>query len=869
MTVTVFELAKELGKTSKELIALLKTKGITVENHMSLLNAEQVAAVKPAPSQSAAKTAAKKKSTGKTGTHAASAPAKPAVSKAGISKSAVAKAGAAKSVPKSIVRAGSLSSRAAAAEQNEEPASPTRRTVLIKRKRTVEEAPVESAESVEAVMQPPAPMETPPLEPTPAVEPPVVPPLAAKGPSVQAPVEPSVPSAVTPAAASATTETKPTPAPAAKPEGGDQAAKPKRFKVMKEEMFDFRREVKKLHDFKPFQHRAPRVGARKPMKRQPGVDMPDASKPRRKVIKLYPGLTIKEFAELIGQKAGLIISRLMEMGTMATINQPIDLDAALLIAESFELKAEVASQPTEEELLGVADQPEPTADSLETRPPVVTIMGHVDHGKTSLLDAIRETKVAASEAGGITQHIGAYTVDIHGRKVTFLDTPGHEAFTAMRARGAKVTDLVVLVVAADDGVMPQTLEAVNHARAADVPILVAINKIDKPEAQPERVKRELADQGLIPEQWGGHTIYVEVSAKKKIGIDALLEMILLQSEVLELRARPSAPAKGIIIEAKLDRGRGPVATVLVQDGTLRIGDIFVAGVQAGRIRALIDDTGRRVEEAGSSMAVEVIGLDGVPQAGDQLLVVTDERAARDVALSRMQRQRSIELSGYQKITLEDLHAKIKEGEVKELNLIIKADVQGSVEALRESLERLNAASVKIKIIHSGAGGITESDVLLASSSNALIIGFHVRPDAKVQALAEHEKVAIRLYDVIYEVIADVRAAMEGLLEPTLKERVVARAEVRQLFSIPKAGVIAGTYVTEGVVTRSGTGIRVVRDHVPVYEGKIGSLRRFKDDVREVQSGYECGIGVENFNDLKVGDVLEVFVQEKVAAKLES
>jgi len=868
MSVTVFELAKELGKTSKELIALLKTKGITVDNHMSLLNAEQVAAVKPGAAPSPSRGEARKKGAAvKSATPAASASAKTgAASKAGASKSAATKA-AAKGGPRGVARAEAASGRPASMEPAGEPASSARRTVLIKRKRAIEEAPVESAESVEAIAHPPASIEAPSPEPAPAIEPPTAPAVAAKGPLLQPAAEPVAPPAVTPSAASAATETKPA-SPAIKPEGGDQTAKPKRFKVMKEEMFDFRREVKKLHDFKPFQHRAPRVGARKTMKRAPGVDMPDASKPRRKVIKLYPGLTIKEFAELIGQKAGLIISRLMEMGTMATINQPIDLDAALLIAESFELKAEVATRPTEEELLGVADQPEPTAESLETRPPVVTIMGHVDHGKTSLLDAIRETKVAASEAGGITQHIGAYTVDIRGRQVTFLDTPGHEAFTAMRARGAKVTDLVVLVVAADDGVMPQTLEAVNHARAAEVPILVAINKIDKPEAQPERVKRELADQGLIPEQWGGHTIYVEVSAKKKTGIDALLEMILLQSEVLELRARPSAPAKGIIIEAKLDRGRGPVATVLVQDGTLRIGDIFVAGVQAGRIRALIDDTGRRVEEAGPSMAVEVIGLDGVPQAGDQLLVVTDERAAREVALTRMQRQRSLELSGYQKITLEDLHARIKEGEVKELNLVIKADVQGSVEALKESLERLNAASVKIKVIHSGAGGITESDVLLASSSDALIIGFHVRPDAKVQALAEHEKVTIRLYDVIYEVIADVRAAMEGLLEPTLKERVVGRADVRQLFTIPKAGVIAGTYVTEGTITRSGTGVRVVRDHVPVYEGKIGSLRRFKDDVREVQSGYECGIGIENFNDLKVGDVLEVFVQEKVAAKLE-
>jgi translation initiation factor IF-2 len=868
MSTTVFELAKELGKTSKELIALLKTKGITVENHMSLLNTEQVATVKPGPAPAVSKSGAKKKTAaaGTASTRSVSARVR-AISKAGASKGASAKPGTVKRGSKSASHAEAAPNRAALSASSGEPdgesASPTRRTVLIKRKRPAEEALVEPVE-----VHPPAPVDMPAQEAVPESESPSAPAVAARGPSIHPASEPALiqpvapsPPPVTPAAASATTETKP----AAKPEGSDQAAKPKRFKVMKEEMFDFRREVKKLHDFKPFQHRGPRVGSRKMTKRAPGADMPDASKPRRKVIKLYPGLTIKEFAELIGQKGGLIISRLMEMGTMATINQPIDLDAALLIAESFDLKAEVAARPTEEELLGVV---EPTAESLETRPPVVTIMGHVDHGKTSLLDAIRETKVAASEAGGITQHIGAYTIDIHGRKVTFLDTPGHEAFTAMRARGAQVTDLVVLVVAADDGVMPQTLEAVNHARAAEVPILVAINKIDKPEAQPERVKRELADQGLIPEQWGGHTIYVEVSAKKKIGIDALLEMILLQSEVLELRASPLAPAKGVIVEAKLDRGRGPVATVLVQDGTLRVGDIFVAGVQAGRVRALIDDTGRRVDEAGPSMAVEVIGLDGVPQAGDQLLVVTDERAAREVALSRMQRQRSIELSGYHKITLEDLHAKIKEGEVKELNLIIKADVQGSVEALRESLERLNAASVKIKVIHTGAGGITESDVLLASSSDALIIGFHVRPDAKVQALAEHEKVTIRLYDVIYEVIAEVKAAMEGLLEPTLKERVVGRADVRQLFTIPKAGVIAGTYVTEGTITRSGTGIRVVRDHVPVYEGKIGSLRRFKDDVREVQSGYECGIGVENFNDLKVGDVLEVFVQEKVATKLE-
>ncbi len=862
MTHRVFELAKELGLTSKELIALLKKKGIQVENHMSLLKADQVAAVKPPPSA-----AGKKKSPAATAVKGDGAKPVRRAATGPVKTNAAGRAG--KAAPPAV-------------PPQEELARPARRTVLIKHKRldelpvpeeivavvasspAEEPAVVEPQATVAPVLAPPS--SPAPLKAEPATPAPAVPSVAGLQPKSSPPTERQ---AGVPPAAKAKAPATPPPGtpPAARTEPTD-AEKPKRFKVMKEEMFDFRREVKRLHDFKPFQHRGPRVGSRRTGKRQPGVEAADASKPRRKIIKLAPGLTIKEFAELIGQKAGVVIGRLMEMGIMATINQPVDLDAAVLIAESFELKAEVVSQPTEEEMLGVVEQAEPLEESFAHRPPVVTIMGHVDHGKTSLLDAIRETKVAASEAGGITQHIGAYTVDIRDKRISFLDTPGHEAFTAMRARGAKVTDLVVLVVAADDGVMPQTLEAVNHARAAEVPILVAINKVDKPDAQPERVKRALADQGLIPEQWGGSTIYVEVSAKKKTGLDTLLEMILLQSEVLELRARPAAPAKGTIIEAQLDRGRGPAATVLVQDGTLRVGDIIVAGVQAGRIRALINDRGQRVEEAGPSMAVEVIGLDGVPEAGDHLLVVTDERMAREVATARMQRQRLVNLAGYQKITLEELHAKIKEGMVKELNLIVKADVQGSVGALTESLERLSAAAVKVKIIHSGAGAITESDVLLASSSNAIIIGFHVRPDGKVQALAEREHVTIRIYDIIYEVIAEMKAAMEGLLEPTIKEKVVARAEVRQLFSVPKVGVIAGAYVTEGTVMRSGTNVRVLRDQVPVYEGKIGSLRRFKDDVREVQTGYECGIGVENFNDVKIGDILEVFVQEKVAAKLE-
>jgi len=592
----------------------------------------------------------------------------------------------------------------------------------------------------------------------------------------------------------------------------------------------------------------------------------EITKPRRKVIKLSPGLTVKEFAEQIGQKAADVIKKLMEMGTMAAVNQPMDLTAAVMIAESYGLKVEVVSELTEEELLHEGTEQE-TPEHLVPRPPVVTIMGHVDHGKTSLLDAIRKTKVTDTEAGGITQHIGAYCVKVRERQVVFQDTPGHEAFTAMRARGAKVTDIVVLVVAADDGVMPQTIEAINHAKAAGVPIIVAINKIDKPEANPEKVKNSLSEHGLISEAWGGQNIFVEVSAKKRIGLDALLEMILLQADVLELKANPDKPAKGVIIEAKMDKGRGPVATVLVQEGTLKVGDAFVTGVFSGKVRALINDEGEKAEQAGPSMPVEVIGLPGVPQAGDTFVVVREEWLARDIAMSRMQRQRVAELAQYKRVTLDDLYSQIKAGTVKELGIIIKADVQGSVEALAESLEKLSTPAVKLKVIHGGVGGITETDALLASASNAIIIGFNVRPEPKAHALAERESVDIRLYTVIYDAIADVKAAMEGLLEPTLKERVLGRVEVRQIFQIPKAGVIAGAYVTDGVVSRSSAGVRVLRDQAVVYQGKIGSLRRFKDDVREVQAGYECGIGIENFNDLKVGDVLEVYTVDKIAAKL--
>jgi translation initiation factor IF-2 len=592
----------------------------------------------------------------------------------------------------------------------------------------------------------------------------------------------------------------------------------------------------------------------------------EVTKPRRKSFKLVPGMTVKEFAELIGQRPADIMRKLIDMGQMLTFNQTMNVDAAVIIAEENGIKMDLSTEKVGEELLESIVQTEEDAQ-LESRPPVVTIMGHVDHGKTSLLDAIRQTKVAEGEAGGITQHIGAYTVAVRGKQVTFLDTPGHEAFTAMRGRGAKITDIVILVVAADDGVMPQTIEAINHAKAASVPIIVAINKIDKPGANSDRVKNALSEHGLISESWGGDTIMVEVSAKEKTGLDTLLEMILLQSEVLELKADPHRLAKGVVVEAKLERGRGPVATVLVQSGTLRVGDVFVVGIFSGKVRALITHTGAKVQEAGPSIPVEVAGLPGVPSAGDVFQAVKDERVAREIAEDRARKQRTADLSGSAKVTLDDLFAKIKEGSVKELALVIKSDVQGSAEALTAGVEKLATAAVKLRVIHSGVGGITESDVLLAAASNAIVVGFNVRPEPKAAALAEQQGVDIRLYTIIYDALAEIKAAMEGLLEPTLKERTLGRAEVRQVFTVSKAGVIAGSYVVDGTITRAAVGVRVLRDNVVVYEGKLGSLRRFKDDVREVQQGYECGISVENFNDIKAGDIIEAYAIDKIAAKL--
>jgi translation initiation factor IF-2 len=593
-------------------------------------------------------------------------------------------------------------------------------------------------------------------------------------------------------------------------------------------------------------------------------DIAEITKPRKKVVKIQEGCTIKEFAEVMGQKVGDVIKKLMAMGVMATQNQPMDMDAALLMAEEYGVKAEVANIESAEDVL---EEKADAAENMVARPPVVTIMGHVDHGKTSLLDAIRETNVVSREAGGITQHIGAYQVSLKGRDITFLDTPGHAAFTAMRARGAQVTDIVILVVAADDGVMPQTREAVSHAKAAGVPIIVAINKIDKPDAKPDRVKQELAEFELTPEEWGGQTIFCEVSAKKKVGLEHLLEMILIQADVLELKANPSKMARGAVIEAKLDRGRGPVATVLVQSGTLKVGDYFVTGAQFGKVRALINDKGDRIESAGPSMPAEVIGFSSVPLAGDRYVVIEEERKARQIAELRQAKQRNTDMGSLKKVTLEDLHTQIQEGMVKELNIVIKADVSGSAGAIVDSLEKLSTPAVKLKVIHSSVGAITETDVMLAAASNAIIIGFSVRAEPKATELAQREGVDVRLYNIIYNAIDDIKAAMEGLLEPTLKERILGRAEVRQTFHVSKVGTIAGSYVVEGVMTRQNDGVRVLRDNVLVYEGKLHSLKRFKDDVREVQSGYECGLGVENFNDIKVGDVIEAYVIDKVAAKL--
>ncbi|MGD8880661.1 MAG: translation initiation factor IF-2 [Desulfobacterales bacterium] len=580
-------------------------------------------------------------------------------------------------------------------------------------------------------------------------------------------------------------------------------------------------------------------------------------------IKIDEAIVLADLAKRMGIKSNEIIKSMMAMGSMATVNQTIDFDTAALIASEFNYEVERASFEEETLLMQETDDPA----KLAPRPPVVTIMGHVDHGKTSLLDVIRKTRISEMEAGGITQHIGAYHVATDKGQIAFLDTPGHEAFTAMRARGAQITDIVVLVVAADDGVMPQTIEAINHAKAAQVPIIVAINKIDKQNAEPEKVQRELAEIGLTPEDWGGETIYVNVSAKQAQGIDELLEMILLQAEVLELKANPDKLANGHVVEAKIDSGRGAVATILVREGTLRAGDPIVCGMHYGRIRAMLDDRGVQVESAGPSIPVEIVGLSGVPMAGDEFLALKDEKNAKQVSEHRQQKQRSMELAQSSRMSLDKLFERMQEGEIKDLNLIIKADVHGSIEALKDSLTKLSNDEVKVNVVHSASGTIAESDVSLATVSNAIVIGFNVRPSPKVQSLASDENVDMRFYNVIYDVIKDVKDAMAGMMASTFEERILGTAEVREVFQIPKIGNIAGCYVTDGKIER-GQNLRLLRDGIVTYEGKNSSLRRFKDDVKEVKAGYECGIGIENFNDIKVGDTIECYYLEEIRPKIE-
>lgn len=588
-------------------------------------------------------------------------------------------------------------------------------------------------------------------------------------------------------------------------------------------------------------------------------EIPTSTQEKRlKKIQLSEAITVKEIAEKLNVQPNEIIKRLMAMGIIATINQVIDIEAVKVIAKNFGFEAEIYSIEREETFQEEKEDP----SLLIPRPPVVTIMGHVDHGKTLLLDVIRKTNVIGKEAGGITQHIGAYKVEIEKGEIVFLDTPGHEAFTSMRARGAQVTDIVVLVVAADDGVMPQTEEAINHAEAAQVPIIVAINKIDKPNANIEKVKKDLMKFNLVPEEWGGQTIFVETSAKKRTGIENLLEMILLQAEVLELSANPKRLAKGIVIESKLDKGRGSVATVLIQNGTLKEGQSFIAGLNYGKVRALINDRGKKIKEAGPSTPVEVLGLSGVPLAGDSFVVVSDERKARQIGILRQTKQREEGLAKTSKVTLEDLYTQIQKGDIKELNILIKGDTHGSVQALKDSLEKLSTKDIILKVVHGAVGGITESDVMLSSASNAIIIGFNVRPTPKASEFLEKEKLDMRIYTVIYDAINDVKAAIKGLLEPKFKERVIGRAEIREVFNIPKIGPIAGSHVTQGIIKR-GSETRLLRDNVIIYQGRIESLKRFKEDANEVQSGYECGIGIENFQDIKVGDIIETFFYEKV------
>jgi translation initiation factor IF-2 len=850
-TIRVHEIAKKLGLENRDVLLRLRAAGIRAASNISLVDDSCVDLIKkslaqPKPTPARKKTVKKKAAAKAPARKKVAAKKKVAVKKKAAVKKKVAAKAPAKPAP---------AAPAPPAVAKPAPAAPAPPAAA----KPAPAAPAPPAAAKPAPQAPAAPAASkiapPPARPAPAAAPPQA---AAPTPPTPAQPEPSRPAAAKvagPPAAPTRTPAAPArppvaPRPAAAPArpAPARAFPPRRGRVGPP-MRPPRRKARKS--------RAARAARPPHPTPPPPPPVPVVMKP----MTIAEGTTVRELAERMSVKVSDLVRRLMSHGVMATINLTLSPDRAAEVAKDFGFEVETIA--FEDHAL-MKEREAVKGGKPKTRPPVVTIMGHVDHGKTTLLDALRESNIVATEFGGITQHIGAYTVKAKNRMVTFLDTPGHEAFTLMRARGAQATDIVVLVVAADDGVMPQTVEAINHARAAEVPMVVAINKIDKPEANAERVKRDLADHGILVEAWGGDTVSVEISAKERTGLDELLDMLLLVADIRELEADAALPASGIVLEAKLDRARGPVATVLVQQGTLHVGETFVAGSVPGKARALFDDLGRRIKEAGPSIPVEVLGLEGIPAPGDRFKAI-DEAKARQIGAYRQQKAREETLRKSSRVTLDQLFGKIKEGEVKELNLILKADVQGSIEAITKTLERLSNDEVKVRFLHAGVGAVYESDILLASSSNAIVIGFNVRPDQKAKALIEKEEVDVRLHTVIYEVSDEIRKALVGLLEPTLQESRLGRAEVRNTFKVPKYGTIAGTYVLDGRMVRNAD-VRLLRDNVVVYQGKIVSLRRFKDDVNEVKSGYECGLAIGNFSDIKVGDVIEAFKIEKTAPR---
>ncbi len=894
--IRVYELARELNTTNKELIERLRELDYDVKSHMSAFDEEELDTIKKRLRGKNEEVAVEVTRVRPTviRRRKKQVPAEEAESEEPLAEEAEAPQAAAPeeaepAAPEEEEAPAEEAGQAAEAETQgasaevqepvESEAAPEPTEAEAEPEVTVEETAAETEKTVEAEPDAPAAEGAPEQEPEPEKEASTKPAKKKKGKKeapakiiklpVGPPPETLKPSTPKPAPSEGPEPGKVVPIEPGRPEnkkGRKKTEEAPRDKKFFKKKISFRRkeviEGQDLYDESKARGKKGRKAAKaKPAKGQKTqITTPKAIKRR---IKIDEAIMLSDLAKRMGIKAGEMIKKLMAMGVMATVNQTIDFETASVVAAEFGYEAEKAAFE-EEAVLSAEAEDDP--GKLVGRPPVVTIMGHVDHGKTSLLDVIRKTKVTEMEAGGITQHIGAYSVPTDRGRISFLDTPGHEAFTAMRARGAGVTDIVVLVVAADDGVMPQTVEAINHSRAAGVPIIVAVNKIDKANADPEKVTRQLAESGLVPEDWGGDTIFVHVSAKQKTGIEDLMEMILLQAEVLELKANPDKFARGHVIEAKLDSGRGPVATVLIQEGTLEAGQSVVCGVHYGKIRAMINDMGKPVDAAGPSAPVEILGLSGVPVAGDEMVALADEKAAKQVSEHRLGKQRSMELAKSSRVSLESLFDKMKEEEVKELNLIIKADVHGSIEALKDTLTDLSTDEVKISVIHSATGTITESDVSLAAVSDAIILGFNVRPNPKVHELAQEEHVDMRFYDVIYNAIKDIKDAIVGMMASTFEERLLGRAEVRQTFHVPKVGTIAGCYVTDGRIERNQN-IRVLREGVIVYDGKIASLKRYKDDVKEAAAGYECGINVEKFNDVKVGDVLECYYMEEIKPEL--